>query len=256
VKVADLVAAIDERIPFRNAGTWDRVGLQVGGGEREVDAVGVCHEVTLGAVDAALASGIDVLVAYHPLLFTPTTTFVEGSDATGRALVLAEAGISLIVVHTALDVARPGTADALLTELGLVATGSFGPVDDDGGADIGRIARLPEAMDLGSLASLVETVTGWAPRINMPPDTEVTTIGVVPGSGDSFVGQTIDSVDCYITGDVSHHGANWALSHGLSVIDAGHAPSESAGVRLLYSHVVELVPSATLLDAQAHPWRA
>jgi dinuclear metal center YbgI/SA1388 family protein len=256
VRVGELVAAIDERIPFGNAGAWDPVGLQLGGAEREVTSVSVCHEVTGDVVGRVRSDGMDVLVSYHPLLFTPTTTLVDGVDANGRALALAELGVSLIVVHTAFDVLRPGTADALLAVLGLEASGTFAPVDDVGGADIGRIADLSTTETLASIASLVGAATGWPTRYNMPADRPIKTVAVVPGSGDSFVDEAIGRVDCFITGDVSHHGAARARAYGLSIIDAGHAPSELPGVQSLYSHIVELVPSATLLDDEAHPWRA
>jgi dinuclear metal center YbgI/SA1388 family protein len=255
VDVGDVVSAIDAKFPFGGAGAWDRVGLQVGNTERKVSSVAVCHEVTPHVVEQARATGVDVLVTYHPLLFEPVTAFVAGPSPTGRALALAESGISLIVVHTAFDVARPGTADALLEVLGFEVSDTFGPVDEDGGADIGRIADLPKPQSLGSLALSVGSATGWVVRYNMPSDRQISRVGVVPGSGDSFIEQAIGKVDCYITGDVSHHGANRARDEGLSIIDAGHVPSELPGVQSLYSQVVELVPTATLLDGDAHPWR-
>jgi dinuclear metal center YbgI/SA1388 family protein len=231
------------------------VGLQIGGTDREVSSVAVCHEVTSTVVDRMGVGDIDVLVSYHPLLFAPTTTLVEGPDATGRAMALAESGTSLIVVHTAFDVLRPGTADALLVALGLEATDTFAPVDDEGGSDIGRIAHLPSPRTLGTLAEFVGTETRSAIRYNMSEDTQISSIGVVSGSGDSFIDEAIGRVDCYITGDVSHHGAARALGHGLAVIDAGHAPTELRGIESLYSHIVELVPTATMLDDDANPWR-
>lgn len=255
MKVGDLIAAIDETVPFAGAGAWDRVGLQVGGTERAVTSVAVCHEVTPGVVDQVYASGVDVLVSYHPLLFAPTTTFVDGSDASGRALKLAAGGVNLIVVHTAFDVARPGTADAFLDAIGLDAWTTFAPVDDDGGDDIGRIADLATPMELGSLAATVGAATGETVRFNMPAETMISTVGVVPGSGDSFVDSAVGRVDCYITGDVSHHGANAARNAGMAIIDAGHAPSERAGVQSLYALIVELVSGAAMLEDDAHPWR-
>lgn len=256
MKVGDLIAAIDESVPFDGAGAWDRVGLQVGGSERPVTSVAVCHEVTPGVIDQVRANDVDVLVSYHPLLFAPTTKFVEGSDASGRALELASAGVNLIVVHTALDVAIPGTADALLAAIGLDAASPFAPVDDEGGGEIGRIAHLASPQRLGLLALAVGDATGSPVRFNMPAETTISSVGVVPGSGDSFIGAALGKVDCYITGDVSHHGANSARNAGMAIIDAGHVPSERAGVQSLYALIVELVSGAAMLEDDAHPWRA
>lgn len=255
MKVGELLEAIDRMFPFLDAGAWDPVGLQIGDRESGAASVAVCHEVTPGVVDRTLEDGIDLLVSYHPLLFDPTTEFTTGSDAVGRAVILTRARVSLIVVHTAFDVARPGTADAFLAALGLEAATTFAPVDEEGGADIGRTAVLDAPMTLGDLTSAVETTTQWAPRVNMPQEFEVSTVGVVPGSGNSFVEEAIDTVDCLITGDVSHHAASLAAAAGLAIIDAGHAPSELAGVQSLYSHIVGLAPGAIMLDEGAHPWR-
>lgn len=256
MNVADLLGALDSRFPFASAGAWDRVGLQIGGTARSVTNVGVCHEVTPGVVDEAESSDIDVVVSYHPLLFRPTTSIVEGTDATGRAMALVRSGTSLISIHTAFDVARPGTADAMLAELGLSVASTFGPVDDEGGEDIGRIAHLPEPRSIGDLVESVSQVTGDACRYNVDPSKVVASIGVIPGSGDSFVPSAIGNVDCLISGDISHHGANTALAAGMAIIDAGHVPSERAGVRALYAAVCEVVPGATSLSDDAHPWRA
>lgn len=125
--VSELLARIDTRIPLTKAASWDPVGLQVGDPAAPVDKVGVCHEVTEEVVDAAADAGVDLLIAYHPLLFQPTTTLVAGRGPSGRAFRLARAGVALAVVHTAFDMARGGTADVLAEALGLDDIGGFGP---------------------------------------------------------------------------------------------------------------------------------
>lgn len=126
--VGELAGALSANAPFDAAAGWDPVGLQLGDSGEEVEAVGVCHEVTDRVVDAALERSIDTLVTYHPLLFHATRRLVAGPGATGRAHRLIRAGISLIVVHTAFDVADGGTADALAQTLGLERIRGFAPL--------------------------------------------------------------------------------------------------------------------------------
>lgn len=254
--VGDLLEALDAAIPFENAGVWDPVGLQVGDRNATVGSVGVCHEVSSTVIADAARDNIDVIVSYHPLLFRPTTAFVAGPNASGRALELAAAGISLIVVHTAFDVLRPGTADALLNELGLVAAEeTFAAVDEEGGSDIGRVSQLRPSTDVASLVQQLADVTGSQPRVAGDHRTEVTRIGVVPGSGGSFVDSIGIDIDCFISGDISHHAARALLDRGVVVIDAGHTPSERPGVRALYALVSSVAPNCVALADNPDPWR-
>ena len=85
----------------------------------QVGTVGVCHEVNEAVVEACLERSVQTLVAYHPLLFAPTTSLVAGPTPEGRALTLAARGVALYVVHTAFDVCHGGSADALAATLGL-----------------------------------------------------------------------------------------------------------------------------------------
>lgn len=126
--VAAVQDVLEALAPIGKAGAWDPVGIQIGDPGREVTRVAVCHEATSRVVDRVVADGIDLLVSYHPLLFRPISKLTAGSGPAGRALALAGAGVSLVVVHTAYDVAKGGTADALADALGLADTRGFDPL--------------------------------------------------------------------------------------------------------------------------------
>ena len=125
--ITELVAKIEQLAPPAKAASWDPVGLQLGDSSLDVEKVAVCHEVTPSVVDKAKNADIDLLVAYHPLLFRPTTRITAGTSASGRAYRLIRAGIALYVVHTAFDVATNGSADALAGALHLEDVSGFGP---------------------------------------------------------------------------------------------------------------------------------
>ncbi len=124
--VADSIARLQEAVPLSKAASWDAVGLQVGDRAGAAASIAVCHEVSTEIVDIAIADGIDLIVAYHPLLFRPARSFVAGNSATGRAYRLAANGVGLFVVHTAYDVASGGCADALADALHLTDVTGFG----------------------------------------------------------------------------------------------------------------------------------
>ncbi|HSG79716.1 MAG TPA: Nif3-like dinuclear metal center hexameric protein [Acidimicrobiia bacterium] len=128
VTVADVLTVLEDLAPEARAASWDRVGLQIGDPAAPVTRIAVCHEVTPATVDRVVGDGVDLVVAYHPLLFRPTTRFVAGPSATGRAFRLASAGIALAVAHTNFDVAPGGSADALAEAVGVRDARGFGPV--------------------------------------------------------------------------------------------------------------------------------
>ncbi|MDA2980050.1 MAG: Nif3-like dinuclear metal center hexameric protein [Actinomycetota bacterium] len=254
MNTASLLRELDDMFPFASAGKWDRVGLQIGGFDREVGLVGVCHEVTENVVAEAMSLGATAIVTYHPLLFASTSSLIAGPTPEGRALRLAAADIDVISIHTALDVATPGTADALLDRLGLRASTTFGPVDDDGGADIGRIVHLDNTTNLRVFAAAIAEVTGSPTRFAGDEDADISVVGVIPGSGGSFVAGAVGMMDLFVSGDIGHHDAAMASASGLCIIDAGHAPTERPGVEALYDAVCSVRPNTIRLTDDPHPW--
>ncbi len=251
--VQDLVHTIDDVIDLARAASWDRVGLQLGSPHASVGTVGVCHELTPPAVDEAVARGIDTVVTYHPLLFSPTASFVDGPTASGRALRLAIAGISVIVVHTAFDAAPGGTADALARVVGLENPVGFGCEDDDPRRCIGRIGSIRPA-PLGRLTANVSRDLETSARLSGDPDRMVERVAVVPGSGGSFIPVALDA-DVLVTGDVKHHEAVTAAENGLAVIDAGHIPTERPGFDALYDVIITMTDNTQRIGPDPYPWK-
>lgn len=141
--VAALLAALSERAPEAKAAAWDPVGLQLGDPQAPVRRAAVCHEVDEAVVARVESEPVDLLVAYHPLLFRPLRRLVAGADAGGRALRLARAGVAVAAVHTGFDVAPGGAADALAEALGLSEVRGFAPLQ--GAESVKLVTFVPEA---------------------------------------------------------------------------------------------------------------
>jgi len=158
--VAAVLAALGVRAPFEKAASWDPVGLQIGDPEAPVARIAVCHEVTEAVVAAVEADPVELLVAYHPLIFQPLPRLIAGPTATGRVLRLARGGVALVVMHTAFDVAPAGAADALADALGLSEVTGFGPLQP---ADAVKIATFLPSEAADSVLDAV--VTAGAAKI-------------------------------------------------------------------------------------------
>lgn len=152
VTVGDVLDAIGRSAPWSKAAGWDPVGLQLGDRTAPARRVAVCHEVTPAVVASVEGGQIDLLVAYHPLLFRPTTRLTAGRSPSGRAYRLVRSGVALAVAHTNFDVAPGGVADALAAAIGLEDTTGFGPVAGEESIKVvtfvpaGDVARVTDAM--------------------------------------------------------------------------------------------------------------
>ncbi len=134
MRVREILAILETVAPVRYAFSFDRVGLQVGDPEAEVSRAVVSLDRSRAAVASARESGAELLLAHHPLLFTPLKEVVAGDHVGRTVLDLAAAGIAFVAAHTNWDSARGGVNDALATRLGLNETKEFG-----GAADVERL---------------------------------------------------------------------------------------------------------------------
>jgi dinuclear metal center YbgI/SA1388 family protein len=125
--VGDLVELIEEHYPPHLAESWDSVGLVCGDPLDTVTAVLVCVDVTDAVVDHAIAHGVELIVAHHPLLLRGVDT-VGAHTPKGRIVHrLVRAGCALVTAHTNADIARPGVSDALADALGVLDTRPLQP---------------------------------------------------------------------------------------------------------------------------------
>ncbi|GAA2070498.1 Nif3-like dinuclear metal center hexameric protein [Williamsia deligens] len=125
--VGELVDLLDAHYPPHLAESWDSVGLVCGDPLDTVTAVLVCVDVTDAVVDHAIAHGIELVVAHHPLLLRGVDT-VGAHTPKGRIIHrLVRAGCALYTAHTNADIARPGVSDALADALGVLDTRPLQP---------------------------------------------------------------------------------------------------------------------------------
>ena len=254
--VGHILERIDRRAPFASAAAWDAVGLQIGDPERTVSGVAVVHELNPRTTDEVIASGADLVVSYHPLLFRPLSSITAGSGAEGRAFALVERRVAVIAAHTNWDAAPGGTADSLASVLGLRATTGFASSETSAGDPVwfGRCGLFDGSV--GDLMDLVEAQLKARPRLSGRRDQAARRVAVLPGSGGSQVDEAVSvGADAYVTGDVSHHQARRAAESGMAVVDAGHGPTERPGVRALYALVTDFVDTPVrLVGSDDNPW--
>jgi dinuclear metal center YbgI/SA1388 family protein len=129
--IRDILSVIDSLAPFDLAEAWDHVGLQIGTKERDVEAVLVSLEADDAAFDAAARLGCGLVLAHHPLIFSPLERLTEDSEPGRLALRAAQDGLAVVVAHTSLDKAKGGLADVVAAMLGLEDTQPLQPASVD-----------------------------------------------------------------------------------------------------------------------------
>lgn len=133
--VADWMALVEDRYPPGTAAEWDEVGLHVGGGDWPVERVLVALDVTGGVLDEAAAGPPTLLLAHHPLLFSPLGRLTPDTADGRLALAAARRGVAVAAAHTNLDVAADGagTSDPVADLIGLEERRSLTTADGGDG---------------------------------------------------------------------------------------------------------------------------
>lgn len=225
---------LKEIAPQELAEQWDNVGPLVRCRSHS-DSVMVCLDITREVVEEAAEKGCGILVAHHPVIFTP----LKQIDETMPVWHLLRHDISAVCAHTNLDAAPGGVNDVLAEVLGLQNVLELGSG--------GRVGELPASLRPHELARLCEQKLGSPVRLAAAPH-EIHSVAVVGGSGASFLPQAIQAgAQCLITGDAGHHDGLDALAAGISLIAAGHFATEYPVVPALAARLRLRFPDAKVL---------
>ncbi|CAB4879992.1 unannotated protein [freshwater metagenome] len=234
ILLRDVVAALDARYRPSLAEDWDAVGLVCGDPSAAISRIHFAVDATLVTVEEAIASGSQLLITHHPLLFDPVQSVAATSTKGLIIHRLISNGVALFSAHTNADRANPGVSDALAQALCLLDVEVLEPMADEQGIGLGRIGRLGSPM---RLADFLEHVSSALPvgvagiKATGDPDKMVQRIAVCGGAGSSALPAVISAeVDAYVTSDLSHHRVGEFVDDvgrdGPVLIDASHFGTE------------------------------
>lgn len=245
--VREIESALYELAPRALAADWDNVGLLVGRPDREVRKILVSLDITESAADEAARMGADLIVSHHPVIFHPAKS-VTGRDPAGRLLLrLIEAGLSAVCMHTNLDAARGGVNDALAAALGLEAAA---PASENG---VERVGTLPEALPLPEFLAKVKAALSPNGMRYVDGGGPVRKIAVGGGACGDFLWEAAAmGCDAFVTADLKYNHFLDAQALGLTVIDAGHFPTEDVVCPVLVQYLMERFPQLTIKKSTSH----
>lgn len=223
MKVVDIFNLINGFAPTETALSFDNPGILVGDREAQVTKAVVCLDATPAVVAYAKENSAELIITHHPIIFEPLKSVVKGEGNVVYDCLVN--GISVISMHTNLDVAEGGVNDCLANALELLDVQS---VEDDEGFSF-RKGTLNKAMSADELAAYVKQKLGGAVRYTDGNKT-IKTVSVCGGSGGSELGLAIKNSDAFVTADIKHNILIEASAKGFSVFDAGHYNTENVVV--------------------------
>ncbi len=139
MQLATLLPIIRTLAPEALAESWDKVGLHLGDPQQHITRALLCIDFTPAVLQQALAQKAQLIIAYHPPIFSPLSRLTE-DDWKQRLLVQAlRHHLAIYSPHTALDAAPAGMNDWLCDWLGrgvrqaIVPCGATGDAGTGGG---------------------------------------------------------------------------------------------------------------------------
>jgi dinuclear metal center YbgI/SA1388 family protein len=247
MRLAELVAVLEEIAPPRFAERWDNVGLLVGDREREVSRVLLAIDYTPDVAAEALDRGCEAVIAYHPPIFEGLKRLTAG-DAIFEAI---RRGVALYSPHTALDVAAGGTNDVLADALGLEAREPLKVPEAPGLPGMGRLGALP-AVPREELIARTKRALGLERLLVAGPRTGVVRRAAVCAGacGDLLDVALRRGAELYLTGELRHHDALKAAKAGVTVLCTLHSNSERATLAVLARRLGERLSGLELILSQ------
>ncbi len=226
MQVKDVIAWMEKVAPTELAAHWDQVGLQVGDPEAEVTGIVVTLDVTDEAVVRAKIEGANLIVAHHPLIFSPLYAIKPGDSRMNRILEAIRSDLNIFVVHTNLDAAAGGVNDVLAQTLELKKIALV--QEEHEAAPFMRTGYWKNAGTQEEFLTLVqERLALPSLRVGGKAQGMIYKVAVASGSGSDAIELCPSlGVQVLVTGDVKYHDFQRAAELGILVVDAGHFETE------------------------------
>lgn len=247
VTLADIVAVIERLAPPGLQESYDNTGWQLlapeEGATAECTGVMVCVDATEAIVTEAAASGCNLLLTHHPVLFRGQKSFTGATQVQRVIMEAMRRGVSIYSCHTAVDSAPGGVSAAIAAKIGLEDVEILVPNASRPDAGLGTVGNLPgDGLTPAGLAERVKAALGSpVVRCTRPqhPLETIRRVALCGGSGSEFIPQAMAAgAKAYITSDVRHHDF---VDHtpDIFIIDVGHYEAEACTKDIFYHAITE-----------------
>lgn len=250
ITVKDILTVLEDIAPYTLAESWDNVGLLAGDRVQEVTRVLCALDVTETVVAEAVNCGAELIVAHHPAIFTSVSR-VTTDDATGRVLRAAiQNDISIICMHTNADCAEGGVNDALASALILTGVQNMGAGEN---GMLGRVGTLPRVMQPREFAHYVKDCLSAGGVRFCDGGRPISRVAVGGGACGKLMDFAIAAgAEAFVIGDCSYDLMQRAQSLGLTLVDAGHFPTENPMTAVFAEKIFAAFPQLEVQTSLRH----
>ncbi|MDD7257050.1 MAG: Nif3-like dinuclear metal center hexameric protein [Prevotellaceae bacterium] len=127
MRIKEVVNALERFAPLPLQEGFDNAGLQIGLTETlEVSGVLLCLDITEKVVDEAMATGCNLIVSHHPLIFHPLKRISDENDVQRIVYKAIKHDIAIVSMHTNMDNAKGGVNFKIAEKMGLRNIKFFG----------------------------------------------------------------------------------------------------------------------------------
>lgn len=230
MKLGKIAEIIENEFPLSSAYDWDNCGLLLGDREQDIKTVLLSLDITEAVAKEAKKIGADLILSHHPILFDGAKRISADTPDGRMILTLIENKICVYSAHTNCDVAKNGINTHLANLFNLSDT-EF--LEDDG---LGRIGNLQTPMSFAAFAHFTkQTLNTPFVRICGDKTAQISRIAVASGAcAESIPTAVKKGAQAIITADMKYHDMINYSQLGISIIDAGHYPTEIIAIDIFY----------------------
>ena len=229
--VNDIFEFLNDIAPANTACDVDNAGILVGDPSADVSGAVVALDCTASAIKTAIKNNCELIITHHPVIFDPLKTVLTGSTV----FELIKSGISVISMHTNLDIAVSGVNDCLCRVL------EFDNFEKRPASDgyLLNFAELDTPLSADELARHIKEKLGGSVKFT-DSGKNIKRVALCSGSGGGYAFDTaVSCCDALVTADVKHNIFIDTERLGISVFDAGHFNTEDAVTEPLKSLLSE-----------------
>ncbi len=207
---------LNDKYPINTQEEFDQCGLFFNH-DNKVDKALVCLDINLNIVNFSINNNVNLIIAHHPI-FLENEKYPLNEYNQKIIMLLKKNSIAILFLHTCFDKSDEGMNYVLSKKLGLK---NIEKLDNSEYIFKGEL-KIPVSLDI-FLISLPELLN--VNHANYHKNFEkkmIKTVAICGGSGSSFMFETKNKVDLYITCDMKYH--NWldSLNNDICILDLNH----------------------------------
>ena len=220
MKTRTLLLKLSKKFPKRIAKSHhDYVGLMCGKLGEEVKKITLCLDFDETIFPEVVANTPDLIITHHPFIYGQKSKVLK-NDEKKRILVekLEKIGIPVYSFHTNFDEGIDGMNDALAEKIGLT------DIKQLENAPMARGGILPKPMHIEELTKYLCQKLNVTHGIAINSGKKVINSLAIIGGGGWYLYKVaqLEGYDCYVSGDVPHHGRRGIVVDKYNYIDLPH----------------------------------